>query len=696
MDNLKNLLTNANNMIKIQDVIFEIILRHIKDLIYVMKVENSSFKYVFLNEIALKQAKVTSHCIGKTFHDVLPDDIADHLHHQYSTVLKTKEPYLFEDNIILDNKVIFGESILTPIFDDENKHVNFIVCVTRDITESVLEKQKLYETRQRYKSIIDHNMDVVFSVDLQGYLLQTNPSTFEITGYIESDLVNKSVFTLFHERDREGFFSVFQNTLKGKPDEFLGCRIIHKNGQSLKVHIKTIPIVVDNSVLGIYMIIKDITEQLNAEEMMKYLAFHDQLTGLPNRSSLKKELTEAVINCGNSSQQLVVMYIDLDRFKLLNDTMGHNVGDLLLVEVADRLISIGNNANYSIYRQGGDEFIVVLQNTNPELAIIYANNIVNTLNKPFSFNNQEFFITASIGISLFPVDGLDGETLIKNADTALYIVKDRGRGHFRFYSDQMNQGNSYIMMMETGLRRAITQNELVLFYQPQVNINTEEVNGFEVLLRWNHPTLGLIPPSEFIHLAEESGMIIPIGEWVIKTICEKMRQWKDKKYNQLAMAINLSPRQFQQTGLVDFIKVEILKNNIDPTLLEFEITEGAIRDSKEALTTLIHLKELGVRIAVDDFGTGFSSLSYLKRYPIDTLKIDQSFLKDVLIDKKDQAIITTIIHLAKSLELDVIAEGVEQIEQLQLLKEKQCNKAQGYYFSKPIPEEEVLKQYLKK
>ncbi|MFC4320373.1 bifunctional diguanylate cyclase/phosphodiesterase [Litchfieldia salsa] len=694
MDSNESFFKANNSETKIQDVIFEIILKHINDLVYVMKVEENTFRYVFMNEMALTQARISDDYIGKTFYEALPFEIAYHLSEQYSAVLRIRDAYSFEDNITLPNYgIVYGESKLSPIFDENNK-IQFIVCVTRDITGSVLEKRKLDETRQRYKSLIDHNMDAVFSVDLKGNLLQMNPSTYTITGYHKEALLHKAIFSLLHESDRATFHTIFQTTAVGQPNEFKGCRLIHFNGNTLTVHVKTVPIVVDDKVLGIYIIIKDITEQHLSEKMLQYMAFHDQLTGLLNKSSLMKNLHTALEHAKDKQQEIALMYIDLDRFKFINDTMGHDIGDMLLKDLADRLLTLTHTVDYHIYRQGGDEFIVLLENTERELTAEFAEKLLDKLKHPFTYANQEFFVSASIGISQYPYDGEDPETLIKNADTALYIVKNRGRSHFRFYSEKMKRGTKHTMKIETALRKAIVKDELVLYYQPQVDLKSGVVDGFEALLRWQHPHLGFISPLEFIPLAEETGLIGPIGEWVIKKVCSSLCDWKRLGYKPASIAINLSPLQFQQAGLVEFIKKQMIINKLSPGQLEFEITEGAIQDSREALTTLNQLKSLGVKIAVDDFGTGFSSLSYLKRYPIDTLKIDQSFVKDVLLDEKDEAIITTIIHLAHSLGLNVIAEGVEQLEQLELLKLKQCQKAQGYYFSRPIPEEAVIKHYL--
>ncbi|MFT4415202.1 EAL domain-containing protein [Fredinandcohnia humi] len=688
----------SHNGNKIEAIIFEIILKHVKDLIYVMKVEDDgSFTYVFINEEAKGHARLQSDCIGKTLQEVLPKETTDHLQIQYSSVLRKKEPFSFQDVVILaDNRVVYGESILTPIYDDNGK-IPFIVSVTRDISESVAEKNMLFESKQRYKSLIDHNMDGVISLDSNGTILGSNHSTYIISGYTEEELLNKSIFSFIGAEDNTTFKRMYEETLNGTPQELIGCRFIHKNGKILKAHVRTIPIVINRDLSsGAYVILKDITEQANYEERITFMAYHDYLTGLPNRSSLKNELNVAVEEARITGEKLALMYVDLDRFKFLNDTMGHIAGDLLLKEVGKRLASI-DKTGYKVFRQGGDEFIVILKNTSRESAVFCAENIIKALEIPFALEqNEEFYITASIGISLFPADGQDGDTLIKNADTALYRAKELGRSLYQFYSTDMEKQSSYLMLLETGLRKAIERNELELYYQPQFDLVSNKVTSYEALLRWKHPTLGYISPGEFIPLAEDTGLILSIGEWVINTVCQRIKKWNESGYEPISIGINLSAKQFQQIGLVDMIKENIESNQIFPGCLEFELTEGAMQDAKKTLRTLNQLKDVGVRISVDDFGTGYSSLSYIKRFPIDTLKIDQSFVRDVLTDEKDAAITTTIIYLAQSLGLSVIAEGVEDEKQVEFFKLMGCHKAQGYYFSKPLPEKEIIEHYFKK
>jgi diguanylate cyclase (GGDEF)-like protein/PAS domain S-box-containing protein len=679
---------------RMAEMIFNIILKHIQDLIYVMKVEDSKvFRYVFVNEIALKHAKMPKDYIGKTLQDVLPIETAIHIQEKYELVISERSVITYQDQLTLpDGRTVYGESILTPVFN-ENGIIEYVVSVTRDVTKSVYEKNKLIESQQRYKSLMDHNMDAVFSLDRNGIFQHANPSTFQLLGYSETDLLKTSIFSLVSKCDKENFHQMFFRAVEGSTKESLVCHLIHKDGRNIKVQFKTVPIFVNDAIIGIYGIVRDITEQSRAEEMIKYMAYHDYLTGLPNRSSLKKRLNEAIKEAKISQEIFAVMFIDLDRFKFINDSMGHNIGDQLLKEVAERLTAVFEED--CVFRQGGDEFIILLRNCNRKIAAKFAEKIIRAFQVPFQIEHQEFYMTTSIGISLFPNDGEDDETLIKNADNALYRVKEKGKGNYQFYSEDMLKATPHLLLIETGLRKAAERNELQVCYQPQVSMDSGAIHSFEALLRWNSPLLGCISPSQFIPLAEETGLIIPIGEWVIESVCEQIKLWEKQGYSEISVAVNLSAKQFHQANLAEVIHQKLKKYDVQPNKLEIEVTEGAMRDTKETLFILDRLKEIGVRISIDDFGTGYSSLSYLKRFPIDALKIDQSFVKDILIDKKDAAIIKTIIHLAESLGMDVIAEGVENEEQAVFLQHAGCHKAQGFYFGKPVPAEEVERLYFR-
>ncbi|MFC0270707.1 EAL domain-containing protein [Metabacillus herbersteinensis] len=692
IDTIKKDFKSDSNLTEIEKIIFNVILMHIKDLVFLMKVENNrKFTYLFVNEEGKIHAKLADDYVGRELHMVMPKETADHLEKQYSVVVEKKLVYSFHDKVKIDkNTYVVGESVLTPILNDNNE-VLYIISVTRDITERMQEKRKLIESQQRYKSIVDHNMDAVFSLDLDGRILSVNPTAFEIVKNKEHRIFELTIFDLFVQEDLQSIRSLFQKSVHGQPadGEAILCM---KNNRELHLQFKTIPIIINACVEGMFLIGRDITEQARQEAVIKHMAYHDALTGLNNRSALKKDLKENLHFAKENNQPLTLMYIDLDRFKMLNDSLGHNIGDLLLMEVGKRLRQL-NHPDYNVYRQGGDEFIILFINTARELAEDMARSILQLFKDPFHLNELIYFISPSIGISIYPNDSSEEEGLITKADTALYVVKQRGRGHFQLYCEEMDKNSNDLLVIETGLRRAVENNELNLFYQPQIDLSSSKTVSFEALLRWNHPTLGAVSPVRFIPVAEESGLIIPIGEWVIEEACKQIYMWNQKGYKDLIVAINLSAKQFQQPHLVEMIESLFETYEIDPNQIEFEITEGALQNAEEALAMIKRLKCLGVSISVDDFGTGFSSLMYLKQFPIDTLKIDQSFIRDVLTDQKDAAITTTILHLAHNLGLSVVAEGIETKEQLEFLTKMNCQKGQGYYFSKPVSHSEIEENY---
>ncbi|WP_057773986.1 EAL domain-containing protein [Cytobacillus dafuensis] len=699
MEKLQELLTTELNIIhtskKIEGIIFEIILNHIKDMVFIMKVEaGKKFSYLFANEPGLKHANLTFDFIGKTLEEVLPFEIAYPLQKEYEKIIESKETVKFFDEISLpDGSKIVGESFLTPVLN-ENNEVHYVVSVTRDITSTLIEKKRLMESEQKFRSIVDHNLDGILTVSLKGIILEVNPAASIFTGFTGKQLTNRSIFDLIPDQEVEDFKELFLKTKYGFPSESLDCRFTHRKGNNITIHVKTAPIVINSEIVGIYVIIRDISEQSKNAETIKFMAFHDQLTGLLNRRALLRDLEDNISEAKNAKREFALLSIDLDRFKYLNDTLGHILGDKILIKVAERLSEISPN-NCTAYRQGGDEFIILLPETDRQKASRFARNILLKFSSSFYLSSQEYYISPSIGISMFPNDGRDAETLIKNADEALFRVKEKGKAHFQFYRSDMNSIFKNVVELETLLRKAIEREELSLHYQPQVDLTTRKINSFEALLRWNNTTIGNIPPSDFIPLAEDTGLIIPIGNWVIDTACKQIRDWSEKGTEEYRIAINISPKQFQQHSLLSIIQQSIEKHCIKPNLLEIEITEGAMQDTKDTAPILSGLKELGVSISVDDFGTGYSSLNYLKKFPIDVLKIDQSFVRDILSNEKDAAITTTIIHLGKSLGMEVIAEGVETEEQAKFLRTANCFKAQGFLYSKPLPAKEIEKNYIR-
>lgn len=693
MDKLKKAIIedfqSEKHIEKIESIIFTIILEHIKDLVFLMKVDQDHVRYVFVNDEGVKHAGLTEDYAGLSLSDVMDKNAADHLLEMYSVVRQTKQPFSYQDQVrLIDGTVIFGESVLTPIMNDMGE-VIYIISVTRDISEGVSEKQKLIESQQRYKSLFDHNIDSIFSLDLNGAIVSANSAAIDLMKTFTISLIGKSVFDLF-DQDRERITSMFLHAVKGSAMED-ESNLKVKN-QELHLHLKTIPIILDNSIQGIYLIARDISEQKRHHSLIKHMAFHDSLTGLLNRTALEEDLNSLLKD--QTTKVLALMYIDLDRFKMLNDTMGHSIGDLLLKEVSLRLRSF-EIPSYKVYRQGGDEFILLFQNADKLLAEQYAQQILDKFAEPIHLNELVYFISPSIGISLYPENGMEESQLITNADMALYDVKQRGRGRFQTYHSGMNQNSSRLLAIETGLRQALENNEFSLVYQPQVELNTKETKSFEALLRWTHEGMGSVPPSAFISVAEESGLMIPIGEWIIEEVCKQLAEWSLNGNSRVKVAINLSSKQFQQYYLADMIRSLFQTYQIQPHQIEFEITEGALQNPHEAMETIRRLKSLGVSISLDDFGKGFSSLRYLKTFPIDALKIDQSFIKNVITDEKDAAIITSIAHLAESLSLEVVAEGIETQEQYAYLKALNCQKGQGYFFSKPLPPDEIEQRYLK-
>jgi diguanylate cyclase (GGDEF)-like protein/PAS domain S-box-containing protein len=434
---------------------------------------------------------------------------------------------------------------------------------------------------------------------------------------------------------------------------------------------------------------KDITERKLDEEQIQFLANHDALTALPNRAMFTEVLNLAIQNARRYGRNFAVLFIDLDRFKIINDTLGHEAGDKLLQEMGKRLTHTVR-ASDVVARLGGDEFVVLVQEVSePKQIAPVARKILAALVQPMMMQGQECRVTASIGICMYPTDAQDEQALMKNADIAMYRAKEDGKNNYKFYSQEINLHSFERLALETSLRRGLERNEFLLHYQAKLDLNTRVVTGVEALIRWKHPDLGMVPPGQFIPLAEETGLIVPIGKWVLNTACAQVAAWQKQGLPPLRMAVNLSARQFADDNLVQDIKDALAATGIDADLLELELTESmVIQNTERAGRVLAEIKALGARLAIDDFGVGYSSLAHLKRFPIDTLKVDRSFIRDIPQDPEDKAITEAIIAMGKSLSLTVVAEGVETLEQQDFLRDHACDEMQGFYFSKPIPPEQ--------
>jgi diguanylate cyclase (GGDEF)-like protein/PAS domain S-box-containing protein len=582
-------------------------------------------------------------------------------------------------------------------YRDSNGQVMGIIGVATDVTEQHRADQSLRASEARYRALFEHNLAGVFRSTLDGRILDCNESFARIFGYSSpEEVLDQHAQRLYlRPEDRNAFLSRLgeRNSLSN----YESC-VRKRDGTPIWVlENATLVEGPDNDRSVIEGTIIDITERKSAEEQVKHLAFHDALTGLPNRLLFNDRLSIALAQARRSGEKLVTLFLDLDRFKVINDSLGHAAGDELLRRVAERL-QANVRAGDTVARLGGDEFIILLTRISSEangskVAAKFLQNVRN----PFSVQERNVFITTSVGVSMYPNDGLDPETLIQNADVALYRAKEEGRDNYQLYAPAMNARALQRLSLENRLRQALPNEELILHYQPIVDVPSGRVCGAEALLRWRHPELGLLPPSEFITLAEISGLIVPIGHWVLKTACEQAREWQAMGYPHLRVSVNLSPRQFQQANLVSQVTGSLAASGIDAGSLDLEITESsAMQNAELTINTLLEFKRLGVSISLDDFGTGYSSLNYLKRFPIDRVKLDQSFVRDMTRSPEDAAIVRAVISMAHTLNLVVVAEGVETEDQLAFLRHHRCDEIQGFLFSPPVEAVEFRKLLLRK
>jgi diguanylate cyclase (GGDEF)-like protein len=442
--------------------------------------------------------------------------------------------------------------------------------------------------------------------------------------------------------------------------------------------------------LGTALSMRILQQRRRADDRVRHIAFHDDLTSLPNRLMLNQCLDRALSRHRRTGSTLAILFMDVDRFKVINDSLGHEIGDVLLRQLADRLRAQLREGD-TIARMGGDEFVVIVENRdNLDDISACARRLVADLSEPYLLGKKDCHVTLSIGISIFPSDGSDSKALLKAADVAMYRAKELGRNNFQYYLPSMNVHTLERLDLESDLGHALERGEFLLHYQPQVDIASGLITGTEALLRWQHPVRGLVPPLDFISLAEETGLIVPIGEWVLATACAQNKLWQDMGFVKLGVAVNLSARQFSDSMLLANLTRIIRASGLDPSSLELEITESVVMSHGEcAVGVLEQLKSIGVHIAIDDFGTGHSSLGYLKRFPIDTLKVDRSFIKDIPADSGDRKIAQAIIAMAHALRLKVVAEGVENAEQLKFLRDQHCDAAQGYFLFRPLPADQV-------
>jgi len=562
----------------------------------------------------------------------------------------------------------------------------------RDISERRRAEGALEQREKRFRTIVEKSWSGVVLLDGECRFSYAGSSTAHLIGYTEAELLGRSIFEFVHPRDVEACRKSFADILASPNHEAHGeLRFRHKNGLWIWLEGFSQNLLHESSVAAIVLNYRDVSQRKETEKQLEYRAYYDSLTGLPNRLLFRDRLVNSLAHARRNRVGVAVMYLDVDHFKLVNDGLGHTFGDALLADVATRLQD-SLRASDTISRIGGDEFSVLLPEVvNAEAVAGVARKILDSLQKPFRVEGHEIFVTASIGISTFPADGEDAETLLKCADAALYRAKELGRNQAQLFTASMNERYVRRLALEQHLHHAVERQQLELYYQPIYDRARRRIVSLEALLRWRDPSRGLINPSEFIQLAEETGMIIPIGEWALRTACRQLRKWHDQGLASLRVAVNISAVQLQQRGLVDVVRAALAETGIAAHQLQLEITESAAMQSfEQTMHVLRELRQMGVSIAIDDFGTGQSSLIYLKHFPIDTVKIDKEFLREVTSDETAAAIVSYVINLAHTLQLKVVAEGVETEAQYTFLRHYACDLLQGYLFSRPLPADDIL------
>ncbi len=563
---------------------------------------------------------------------------------------------------------------------------SLIEGIAKDITDLKRNEEQIRKLSQA----VEQSPSSITITDLGGNIVYVNQAFLDKTGYLQDEVLGKNPRLLQSGKTpRSTYDDLWIHLMAGRSwqGEFINRK---KNGEEYDVSVLISPIRdAQGRTTGYLSIKNDVTEKKRTEEQLSYLAHFDQLTGLPNRVLLQDHFNYALHMAERAMEPMAVMFLDLDHFKDVNDTLGHSIGDRLLVEVSRR-IQQGLRAVDTVSRLGGDEFIFILPGCDANGAAQVADKLMETIAAPCWIGPHELVITPSIGIAMYPEDGQDMETLSQNADAAMYQAKQGGRNGYRFFTQAMQVHSARNLRLSNDLRQALARRQLAVHYQPQISLEDGRVVGVEALLRWNHPELGPVPPAEFVPIAEDIGLIVPIGEWVLRTAAAQMKDWLERGFPAMTVAVNLSAVQFRHARLLESVSDILAAVKLPPDLLELELTEAvAMGDPAAAVAVMKGLHERGVRLSIDDFGTGYSSLSYLKRFRISRLKIDQSFVRDVPDDPEDNAIVTTVISLARSLGLRTVAEGVETERQVAFLKEQGCDEVQGYYYSKPLPVAEL-------
>jgi diguanylate cyclase (GGDEF)-like protein/PAS domain S-box-containing protein len=596
------------------------------------------------------------------------------------------------------NGTQFWASVVITSLRDKAGQLRGFAKVTRDITERKLFADALFAEKERAQVTLNSIGDAVICTDISGKITFVNLVAERMIGWSSQEAAGRlmpEVFHILNAADRETIpnpmdLAVKQNRTMSLP---LDSILIRRDGVEVPIEDSVSPIHDrEGKVAGAVIVFRDVSATRAMTLQMTHTAQHDFLTGLPNRMLLNDRIEQAIALAPRHGKTSAVLFLDLDGFKHINDSLGHSIGDKLLQSVAERLVTCVRSAD-TVSRQGGDEFVVLLSEmAQPEDAAITARRVLQAVAEPHLIDGHDLHVTSSIGVSVFPDDGRDAETLIQNADTAMYQAKENGHQSYRFFTSAMNERAVARQSIEEGLRRALERNEFTLHYQPKINLKTGAITGAEALLRWTHPVRGPVSPAQFIPVAEDCGLILPIGNWVLSEACKQAQAWRDAGLPLSTMAVNISAMEFRDEHFLEGVFSILEETKLSPRSLELELTESVLMKRAESTeSVLAALKAKGVQVAVDDFGTGYSSLSYLRKFPIDALKIDQSFVRQITTSPDETSIVTAIISMAQSLKLRVVAEGVETQAELLFLQAHNCKEAQGYYFSRPVPADQFAK-----
>jgi len=662
-----------------------ILLNTIPDLIWLKNKEGVYLKCnpMFERFFGAKEEEI----IGKTDYDFVKKEVADFFRKNDQIAMQTNNYSVNEEWITFadDGHHALLETVKIPMFNDRNNLIG-ILGIGHDITERHNSKLHLIRTEKLLEEMSSAAHIGGWEIDTNnGIGIWTKESSL-IYDMVPNEQVTLETWLSVYEKE---WLEKIQTALNKVVTKRKGCdlelQMTTKKGNKKWVRIIGAPAILEENITYIHGSIQDITTQKLTEEKVTWLAHYDPLTKLPNRNLLHDHVDYAIKIAHRTKTPLALLYLDLDHFKNINDTLGHIIGDTLLVQVASRIQSVIRESD-TLSRQGGDEFMLLLTGVDANGVAHIAEKIIDVISQPYEIQNHELTVTPSIGIALYPIDGNDLTSLSQCADGAMYRAKHDGRNCYRFFTPEIQARSARNLELENALRYALKRNELHVYYQPQISMETGKVIGAEALVRWNHPTLGMISPAEFIPIAEESGQIITIGEWVLRHSLGQLKLWMNEGIDPFIMAVNLSAIQFRHPKLVSLVLSVLDELQLPPEYLELELTEGITMENPlHAINIMNELHAHGIRMSIDDFGTGYSSLNYLKKFQVYKLKIDQSFIRDITQNSEDRVIVNTIINMAHNLNLITIAEGVETIQQLTLLRESGCDEIQGYYFSRPLP-----------